>query len=84
MTLVDSIVYSGGLKPRVKIYYDDLNLIEYICDAERGTALTANGRRIRKNQKDAGGRTIDVWSAGSGWFDSIATDIWTVEFLSYS
>lgn len=84
MTLVDSIVYSGGMKPRVKIYYDDTNKIEYICDAERWTALTTPKWRIKKNIKDVTGRTTDMLSAGEGWFDNVATDMATVEALTFS
>ena len=84
MTLVESIVYSGGTKPQIAIYYDDVSYIEYICDADAWVALSEAKRRVRRITKDSGGRTLTVKVADSGEFKSVATDLSAVAALTYA
>lgn len=83
-TFEDSVLYSWGTKFQVKIYYDDTNHIEYICDASYGTPLTAAKWRVRRITKDATDRTLTVKAAWSGEFNQVATDQATVEALTYA
>lgn len=84
MTLIDSVVYSGGLRPRVKIYYDDINKKEYVCDAMSWTLLTDADWKIRRITKDVSDRTVDIEVAKGGEYDNVATDLATIEAFSYS
>lgn len=84
MTLVESVIYSGGMKPRIRIYYDDINKKEYVCDAELGTSLTDESWKIRRITKDSSNRTTDIELANGWEYNQVATDLATIEAFSYS
>lgn len=84
MTLVDNIIYSGWLWPKVKIFYDDLNNKEYVCDTQTGTAVTTPKRKVRRITKDISDRTTDIEVANGGEYNNIVTDLATVEAFIYS
>lgn len=85
MTLVEDILNNTWLKNRIKIYYDDVNMLEYICDAERWTLLTDNKRRIRKVWIDSVSNKIKEEQIAEDWnYNLAATDMSLVESYNYS
>lgn len=84
MTLVDSIIYSGWLWPKVKIFYDDINRKEYICDTQTWVAVTTAKWKVRRITKDVSDRTTDIMVANGWEYNNVATDLATVEAFTYS
>lgn len=85
MVLVEDIMNKTGLRNRVKIYYDDANNYEYICDANKGAALTDKVWKIKRVLNDAvSWGTIDELVAGDGEYNLAATDLTLVESYTYA
>jgi len=63
-----------------------LDSIQYICEAQTGTAVGASLWRIRKvtTVTAAGELTSIEWANGLATFTNPATDLATVQALSYS
>lgn len=75
------LVAIGKLLPRKKRYYDSLNRLEYICHAPQGSLLTDNVWMVLKTKYNADG-TLDEQRSTAN-FENLATDIATVEALTY-
>lgn len=77
-------IFTWGSAPRVHFYYSGNT--QYICDAEYWSALSDPVRRVKKLVfTDTTFNTlVDVYWANAGWHDQLATDLATVQALSYS
>jgi len=76
------LLMSGELLPRKKVYTDAVNSLSYLCDADHGSVLTAKVWKIRKCHLDASGNIEEMWETDG--YDNVATDLATVELLSFS
>lgn len=81
-TVQNFLLMSGTLLPRKKVYTAILNDYQYICDAAHWTTLTTAGRKVIKAHLDTNG-DIDE-TRETSWYDNLATDLATVEALSFS
>lgn len=82
--LTRNVLNSWWSKPRVKIYYDDTNHIEYVCDANPWTNLSSSSWRVLKLVNDTTWRLLDKYVAWDWEYSQPATDLTTVQALTYS
>lgn len=82
MTVENFLLMTGSMLPRLVIYKDTLNSVNYVCDAEHGTTLAQNKWRVQKLVLDADGDVISKTETDG--YDNLATDLATVQSLSYS
>jgi len=66
---------------RVKVYNDPLNDRYFLCDAEKGTALTDPKRRVRKLEMISSyvQEVTEAWE-----YNNLATDLATVQSLTFN
>ena len=75
------ILMTGWDQERRKVYKDGTDYI-YVCDSEKGTALTEAKRKVKKIKLD-GAWDLDEMRT-NGWYIDPATSLAVVELLSFS
>jgi hypothetical protein len=73
---------TGASQPRIEIYKDALNSKSYICDAPHWSALTSSVRRVTELTYDVDWDVVS--KKETNWYDNPATDLSTVQSLSFS
>lgn len=81
-TVANFLLMSGELLPRKKTYTDTVNNIKYLCDSAHWSLVTQNVWKVRKMKLDSNG-DIEEMRETDG-YDNFATDLATVELLSFS
>lgn len=69
---------------KAKVIYESSNeVFLYICKANIGVSLSASAWQIQRIEF-SGNSIIRTWADGNALFDNVATDLATVEAISYS
>lgn len=68
---------------RKKVYKDVLNDLIFYCDAPNGTLLTQGWRKVTKWHIDSDWDIDETWTT-TNWYANLATDLATVQSLSFS
>lgn len=78
MQVTNFLILTGQTKPRIKIYYDAVNYRYFLCDADHWAALTDPVRKVRRISEG-----MD-YKEETDWYDNRATNLSTVQALTYS
>lgn len=82
MTVENFLLMTGNMLPRKVVYKDTLNSVIYYADAKHWTALTDPFWRVMKWTLDVDWDIVDVVETDS--YNNLATDLATVQWLTYS
>jgi len=82
MTVKNFQLMTGTMLPRKKIYKDTLNNLIYYCDAPHWSLLTDNVWKVVKWLLDSDWDIEEVRE--TDWYNNYATDLSTVQSLSFS
>ncbi len=82
MTPENFLLMTANMLPRKHIYNDTLNNYQYVCDAKRWTQLTDSNWHVTRIYTDPTTWDLDVLD--TDWYTNPATDLATVQYLSFS
>ena len=81
MSVLSYLLMTGQMLPRVEIYKDILNNINYVCDAEHWALKSMNVWRVKKVMLDSDGDAYSITETDG--YDNVITDLSTVQALTY-